>query len=32
EATVAVSRVAEENKDASREELLKLALKNMVRE
>jgi len=32
EATVAVSRVAEENKEASREELLKLALKNMVRE
>jgi holliday junction DNA helicase RuvA len=31
EAAVAVSRVAEENKDASREELLKLALKNMVR-
>jgi holliday junction DNA helicase RuvA len=31
EAAVAVSRVAEENIDASREELLKLALKNMVR-
>jgi holliday junction DNA helicase RuvA len=31
EAAVAISRVAEENKDASREELLKLALKNMVR-
>jgi holliday junction DNA helicase RuvA len=31
EAAVAVSRVVEENKDASREELLKLALKNMVR-
>ncbi len=31
EAAVAVSRVAEENKDASREELLKLALKTMVR-
>jgi holliday junction DNA helicase RuvA len=31
EAAVAVSRVAEENKDATREELLKLALKNMVR-
>jgi holliday junction DNA helicase RuvA len=31
EAAVAISRVVEENKDASREELLKLALKNMVR-
>lgn len=32
EAAVAVSRVAEENKGSSREELLKLALKNMVRD
>ncbi len=31
EAAVAVSRVKEENRDASREELLKLALKNMIR-